>query len=87
MNEGSRDCSKETAESSEGWEGTGRREKGITGQRMDQTEEHEIGNETGRQHKLECGGRKATMIKGVVVILEMTIVKATWGSLGSSGAE
>jgi hypothetical protein len=50
MNEGSRACSKETAESSEGWEGTGRRAKVITGRRMDQTEEHEIGNETGRQH-------------------------------------
>ena len=50
MNEGSRDCSTETGGSIEGWEGTGRREKGITGWRMDQTEEHEIGNETGRQH-------------------------------------
>ena len=50
MNEGSRDCSTETGESSEGSEGTGRREKGITGWRMDPTEEHEISNEADRQH-------------------------------------
>ena len=50
MNEGSKDCSIETGGSNEGWEGTGRRKNGITTRRMDQTEGHEIGNETGRQH-------------------------------------
>ena len=50
-------------------------------------EGYQISNEKDRQHKLECSGRKAIMIKGVVVILEATTVKATRDLLRDSGAQ
>ena len=50
VNELSKDCSNEAIGSSEGGEGAGRREKGITGRLVDQTEGCEISNEAGRQH-------------------------------------
>jgi hypothetical protein len=53
VNKVSKDCSNEAIGSSEGGEGAGRREKGITGRLVDQTEGYEISNEAGRQHYLE----------------------------------
>ena len=54
---------------------------------MDRTEGHEISNEADMQHYLECSGRKARMIKGVVVIQKTTIVQATRDLLRDSGAQ
>ena len=50
VNKVSKDCSNEAIGSSEGGEGAGRREKGITGRLVDQTEGCEISNEADRQH-------------------------------------